>query len=282
MITALITTLNEIDQIEECIRSVEWTDEVFLVDSFSTDDTVEFVRSKFPHVKVEQRPYLGAAAQKNWAIDHVSNDWILVVDADERVTPELRDEVRRTLESPKYWAYSVGRRNFVLGRELLYSGLQHDRVTRLFHRKHARYPNRRVHADLVVDGDTGMLREKFLHNYIRAFDHMTAKMVRYGVWAGAQLFISGRRASLFAIVFHPLWRFFRDYVLRFGFLDGTPGLITVGMHSYYTFWKYVKLWEYSELQRLGRPVPLPPLDTNEERWKMPWEKDDLVERDLGP
>ena len=92
-------------------------------------------------------------------MDRASNDWVLVVDADERVTEPLRDEVRRVLAGePEFWAYSVGRRNFVLGKEVRYGGLQRDRVTRLFHRRHARYPNRRVHADLVVDGATGVLR----------------------------------------------------------------------------------------------------------------------------
>jgi glycosyltransferase involved in cell wall biosynthesis len=272
-VTAIIHTLNEVEQIEECIRSVEWADEVYLVDAHSTDGTIERVRERFPSVRIEQREYLGAAATKNYAMDRASHDWILVIDADERVTPELRDEIFRTLEGPlDYWAWSIGRRNFMLGKEVKYSGLQRDRVTRLFHRGHARYPNKRVHADLLVDGPTGDLRNKMLHFYVRTFDHMIAKMTRYAEWSAAQMFIEGKRSGLSAILVHTSVRFVRDYVINLGFLDGTRGLISVGMHVCYTFWKYAKLWELRQLERLGRPVPLPPLDEEQERWELPWEK----------
>jgi glycosyltransferase involved in cell wall biosynthesis len=272
-VTALIHTLDEHDYIEDCIRSVDWADEIYLMDSFSKDGTVELVREKFPRVRIEQREYLGAASQKNYAIDRATHDWIFVIDADERVTPKLRDEIIRTLEGPlDLWAYSVGRFNFMLGRPVRFSGLQRDRVTRLFHRKHARYPNKRVHADLLVDGEAGRLRHKMDHLYIRSFDHMVAKMTRYGNWAATQMFIDGKEASLLDILGHPLAKFIRDYIFNFGFIDGAPGLISVGMHVYYTFWKYAKLWEFNRLKRMGKPVPLPSLDQEEERWELPWMK----------
>ena len=272
-VTALIHTLNEIEHIDEVLASVKWADEIYLVDSFSTDGTVERVRERFPHVRVEQRQYLGAAATKNYAIDRATHDWIFVIDADERVTPQLEKEMLRTLEGPlDRWAYSIGRRNFMLGKEVRYSGLQRDRVTRLFHRGHARYPNKRVHADLLVDGETGALRQKMLHYYIRSFDHMIAKMTRYANWAAAQMFIDGKTTSAADIFGHTLGKFLRDYIVNLGFLDGVRGLISVGMHVYYTFWKYAKLWEFQQLKRMGRPVPLPELDKEEERWELPWEK----------
>ncbi|HKR65934.1 MAG TPA: glycosyltransferase family 2 protein [Thermoanaerobaculia bacterium] len=272
-LTVIIHTLNEAEQIEECLRSVEWADEIYLVDSISSDATVEIVRKKFPRARVEQREYLGAASQKNYAIDLASHDWIFVIDADERVTPELRDEMLHTLEGPlDHWAYSVGRRNFMLGKEVKYSGLQRDRVTRLFHRGHARYPNKRVHADLIVDGPTFDLRHKMLHYYIRSFDHMIAKMTRYANWGAAQMYIDGKSTGLWGIFSHTLGKFVRDYIFNLGFLDGTRGLISVGMHVYYTFWKYAKLWELRHLQRLGKPVPLPRLDEEEGRWELPWVK----------
>ena len=253
------------------LRSVEWADEVYLVDSFSTDGTVERVRERFPSVRLEQREYLGAASTKNYAIDRAAHDWIFVIDADERVTPELREEILRTLAGPlDHWAYSVGRRNFMLGKEVRYSGLQRDRVTRLFHRGHARYPNKRVHADLLVDGPTFDLRQKMLHFYIRTFDHMIAKMTRYAQWGAAQMYIDGRTTSAWGIFSHAFGKFMRDYVVNLGFLDGARGMISVGMHVYYTFWKYAKLWELQQLKRLGKPVPLPRLDEEEGRWDLPW------------
>lgn len=270
-VTALIHTLNERDWVGECIRSVEWADEIYLVDSHSTDGTVEFARETFPRVRIEQREYLGAASQKNYAIDRATNDWIFVIDADERVTPELREEILAMLSGPlDFWAYSVGRRNFMLGEEVRYSGLQRDRVTRLFHRQHARYPNRRVHADLLVDGATGRLHHKMDHFYIRSFDHMIAKMTRYAGWAAAQMYIDGKTTSVAGIVGHTVAKLFRDYVINLGFLDGVRGVVSVGMHGYYTFWKYAKLWELTQLKRLGKPVPLPKLDEEGERWELPW------------
>ncbi|HUP44511.1 MAG TPA: glycosyltransferase family 2 protein, partial [Thermoanaerobaculia bacterium] len=266
-VSAIITTLNEVDFISDCIRSVEWADEIYLIDSFSTDGTVELVRSRFPQVRLEQREYLGAAAQKNYAIDRAAHDWIFYIDADERVTTELRDEIRRTLDGRlQRWAYSVGRRNFLMGGELRYSGLQRDRVTRLFHRKHARYPNRRVHADLLVDGETGRLRHKMDHHYVRSFDHAIAKMTRYANWSAAQMFMDGRATSARGILGHTIHKLFRDYFVNFGFLDGARGVIAVGMHVFYTFWKYAKLWELNQLKRQGKPVPLPKQDDEAERW----------------
>lgn len=272
-VTAIIHTLNELENIDDCLQSVAWADEIYLVDSFSTDGTVERVRQKFPQVRIEQREYLGAASQKNYAIDRAAHDWIFVLDADERIPGKLRDEILRTMEGPlDRWAYSVGRRNFMFGKELRYSGLQRDRVTRLFHRGHARYPNKRVHADLLVDGETGHLRQKMLHFYIRTFDHMIAKMTRYANWGAAQMFIDGKTTGVWGILSHPFGKFVRDYVFNGGFLDGARGLISVGMHVYYTFWKYAKLWEYRQLEKLGKPVPLPKLDEEGGRWELPWEK----------
>lgn len=274
-LSVIIHTLNEVEQIEECLRSVEWADEIYLIDSLSTDGTVERVRERIPRVRIEEREYLGAASTKNYAIDRAAHDWIFVIDADERVTPELRDELLLTLEGPlNVWAYSVGRRNFMLGKEVRFSGLQRDRVTRLFHRQHARYPNKRVHADLVVDGATVDLRHKMLHFYIRSFDHMIAKMTRYANWSAAQMFIDGKRTGAYDIFAHTAGKFFRDYIVNLGFLDGARGLISVGMHVYYTFWKYAKLWELRQLERLGKPVPLPRLDEEEGRWELPWVKAD--------
>ncbi|MGZ7080832.1 MAG: hypothetical protein ACXVJT_15570, partial [Thermoanaerobaculia bacterium] len=135
-----------------------------------------------------------------------------------------------------------------------------------------RYPNKRVHADLLVDGATGRFEHKMLHFYVRSFDHMIAKMTRYANWGAAQMFLDGKTTSAAGIFGHTVAKFFRDYVINLGFLDGAAGLISVGMHVYYTFWKYAKLWEMTVLKRQGREVVLPKLDQDEERWELPWEK----------
>lgn len=271
-LSVLIHAFNEEDQIADCLASVAWADEIYLLDSFSTDRTAEIVRERFPSVRIEQRHSLGSAAQKNYGMDRTSHEWVLVVDADERVPPALADEIRRTLESPRAWGYSIGRRNFVLGEQVRFSGLQHDRVTRLFHRRHARYPNRRVHADLVVDGPVLPLQEKFDHYYIRSLEHSVAKMTRYGLWAAAQLWIDGKRARFPEIALRPAARLLRDFVLRQGFRDGVRGLVVVGLHSFYVFWKYARLWEMGLEQARGVSPALPPFEHDPAIWRRPWEQ----------
>lgn len=271
-LTAIVHTLNEADQIADCIRTIQWADEVYLLDSFSTDGTVDIVRDEFPQVRIEQRRSLGSAAQKNYGIDHATNDWIFIIDADERAPEALRDEILKTLEAPVFRAYSIGRRNFVLGQEVHYSQLQRDRVTRLFHRRHGRYPNLRVHAELEVNGEVGRLREKYIHYYIRSLDHQVAKMTRYGEWGAAQQFIEGKRLyTTNPILTHTFARLIRDFVFNRGFLDGAAGMVTVGLHTWYTFWKYAKLWEYSLRERDGLEIELPEMETESEVWAKPWE-----------
>ncbi len=271
-LSVLIHTYNEEDQIAECLRSVSWAEEIFLLDAFSTDATLDIVRREFPSVRIENRKSLGSAAQKNYGMDRTTNDWILVIDADERVTDPLAKEIRATLENPKRWAYAIGRRNFVLGQEMRFSGLQHDRVTRLFHRGHARYPNRRVHADLVVDGPIGLLQNRFDHQYVRSLGHMVAKMARYGFWAAAQLWVDGRRAGVSEVLLRPLGRFLREYVLQQGFRDGIRGLVVVGLHTFYVFWKYARLWEIGWRESQGLDLELPEMETDPAIWRRPWEK----------
>ena len=271
-LTVLIHTLNEANQIEDCLRSVEWADEIYLLDSFSTDDTLEVVRRTFPDVRIELRESLGSAAQKNYGMDRASHDWILVIDADERATPELRDEVLEVLSGkPDRWGFRINRRNLVLGKTMNWGLLRWDHVNRLFHRKHARYPNRRVHAELIVDGPTGTLTNPLTHYYVRSFQHMANKMERYGRWSAAQMYLEGKTSGPLQIIINPLWRFLREYVVLAGFLDGVAGLGVAVMHAFYTFQKHLNLWEYRRLAAQGAPVPLPKLDQDEDRWKRPWE-----------
>jgi glycosyltransferase involved in cell wall biosynthesis len=272
-ITAMIMTFNEADQIEECLRSLEWCDEILLIDSFSTDGTVELVRAAFPRVRIEQHEYFGCGAQRNWGLKRVATEWILAVDADERVTPELRDEILRTVEKPGFWAYEILRLNYVYDTAVRRGGLQRDWVTRLFHRDHAIWQRKRVHAELDVDGPKGRMRGLLLHYYVRSFNHMVEKMTRYATWSAAHKFRRGQRASTFQLWAHPTGRFLRDYVLWRGFMDGAPGLILTGLHVYYAFWKYAKLWEFTRLERMGRPVPLPRFDDDEATWARPWKNE---------
>src|SRR5262249_47473407 len=147
-LTVIVTTFNEEANLRECLESLDFADEILLVDSFSTDDTVAIARS-FPKVKLVQRQYFGSAAQKNWAMDQITTPWLLIVDADERVPEALAREIASTIGKPSAArAYGIRRRNFFLGREIRHSGWSTDRVVRLLEKDAARYPRRPVHSDL--------------------------------------------------------------------------------------------------------------------------------------
>ena len=165
-IGAIVTTLNEEKDIGDCLRSLEWCDELLVVDSYSTDRTLEIVRG-FPEARLEQRTYYGSAAQKNWAMDQCESDWILIFDADERCTPELRREIEGLFEDGvKYDSYRIRRRLFFLNRHIRFCGWHRDLVVRLVRSGTARYPNRRVHADMATTGAVAILKNPMEHDLI--------------------------------------------------------------------------------------------------------------------
>lgn len=268
-LSALVTTFNEAENISECLESLSWCDETVVVDSFSSDETVE-IAQRFPGVRVLQRKYYGAASQKNWAIDRLRYDWVLILDADERVTPDLRIEIEQVLANDDpAGAYSIKRRVFALGEQLRYSGWQHDRVVRLFRRDAARYPNRRVHADMVTQ-DRPLLLNGFLdHFMVSDLSEYTMRLQRYAWWGAAQLWRSGIRSGIGSILGRSLWRFARTYVLQLGFLEGQRGLVMCSLQGYATLLKYATLWAWSVQAKRGREPRLPEFDNDESTWVWP-------------
>ncbi len=267
-VSVIITTFNEEVNIADCIESVQWADEVLVVDSFSSDRTVE-IAGQYP-VQVLQRQYFGSAAQKNWSIDRVAHDWVFILDADERVTEPLATEMLELLlEEPKALGYSVRRRNIVFDREIKHSGWSTDTVIRLFHREHGRYPNRRVHADLDVPGTVPILKHALLHYTYRSLGQYIEKLMNYAEWGAAQAFREGRKAGFVELGIRPLYRFIRTYFLQLGILDGLHGLVVCGLQAYGTFLKYVTLWDYRVRERKGEKVDLPAFDDSAETWEKP-------------
>ena len=267
-ISVIITTFNEEINIEDCIRSVLWADEILVVDSLSTDRTVELA-NKHP-VKLLEREYFGSAAQKNWSMDRVENDWVLILDADERLTDELALEILQLLiEGPQFYGYFLRRRNIVLGKVIRHSGWSTDKVIRFFHRGHGRYPDRRVHADLDIEGPTPVLRNPLLHYTFRSLDQYWEKLRNYAEWGAAQGFREGRRAGLLELAGRPIWRFFRTYVLQLGFLDGLHGLVVCGLQAFGSFLKYARLWDYNVRARAGEEIVLPAFDDDRTTWQRP-------------
>ncbi len=267
-LSVIITTFNEDVNIADCLQSVLWADEILVVDSFSTDRTVELAR-QYP-VRLLQREYFGSAAQKNWSLDRVRHEWVLILDADERVPPALAAEIRRILASePRFSGFYLRRRNVMLDREIRHSGWSTDKVIRLFRRDKGRYPNRRVHADVALSGTVPTLHHALLHYTYRSFDQYFEKMINYAKWGAAQGFREGRKAGLLELGGRPLWRFLRTYFLQLGILDGLHGLAVCGLQATGVFLKYALLWEYGVRTRMGERIELPAFDESADTWRRP-------------
>jgi glycosyltransferase involved in cell wall biosynthesis len=267
-LSVIITTFNEEINVAECIESVLWADEILLVDSFSTDATVEIARG-YP-IQVLEREYFGSAAQKNWAIDRVLHDWVLIVDADERVPERLAREILTVLATrPTAHGFYIRRENVFIDEVIRHSGWSTDKVVRLFRKEKGRYPNRRVHADLEIEGPVPVLRHAFLHYTFRTFEQYFPKFLNYAEWGAAQAFRDGREAGVVELVFRPWWRFVRTYFLQAGFLDGMHGFVLCSLQAFGVFLKYARLWEYRIRVARGEKLKLPAFDESTATWTRP-------------
>ncbi len=242
-VTAIIPTKNEIHNIEAVIASVSFADEIFVIDSYSTDGTYEKAKEKAD--KVVQRKFKYFADQKNWAISQAENEWILLVDADERVTPVLRLEILKTLENPSkenavgYW---IGRKNYFMGKQVKHSGWKNDKVIRLFRKSKCRYRDQRVHEEIQTDGKVLKLQNKLFHNTYSSLDEYIEKMNFYAGLQAEDYDKTTGRLTAYHFVFKPLWRFFKHYIIQGGFRDGVVGLSISYIQGYTVFMRYAKLW----------------------------------------
>ncbi len=266
-VSAIVTTFNEEANIAACIESLLWCDEILVVDSFSTDRTPEICRG-YDKVRFFQRTYFGSASQKNWAMDQVTNDWILIFDADERCTPALQREIQDLLASgPKQEAYTINRRVYFLDRVIRFSGWQHDQVVRLVRNGSARYPNRRVHADMMTRGPAPVLRNPMEHYMADSLDEYIRRIEKYSFWGAAQNWKERKKSGFMEIFGRSIWRFFRTYIFQLGILDGMHGLVFCMLQSYGTYLKWVLLWGWHINAARGRMPSLPIFDDSEETWR---------------
>ena len=255
-LSVVVPTFNEEANLRDCLASVRFADEVLVVDSFSTDGTIEIARAMADRVLIHE--YVDSASQKNWALPQTKHPWALLVDADERVTPELREEIRRILrDGPKSTAYEIRRVNHFLGRRIRHGGWHNDRVIRLFRRDLHLYEPKRVHAEIEVPGPVPLLEHPLLHYTFRDFDQYLRKIDRYTRWGAEEAFRRGKRAGALEILGHPAGRFVKMYLLRAGFLDGLPGLVLAMMASYSVFLKYVRLYELRLREERGEKIEIP-------------------------
>jgi len=242
-VTAVIAAHDEAAQIEACIASLDWVTEVIVVENDSIDDTVERARAAGATVMSPKFTTIGMA--RNNAIERVKTQWVLVVDADERCTPELAAEITQLIDNPvKYSAFRVPRRNFFLGKEIKYGGWGTDRPIRFF-RRELRYNANQVHEHVDVTGGTGELRNALLHYTYNSLEQYFEKFNRYSRWWAEQNYGRGRKGSVVAVLVKPPARFVRMYLLKGGFLDGARGLVLACLAAASVMAKYARLWEKS-------------------------------------
>jgi glycosyltransferase involved in cell wall biosynthesis len=256
-VSVTIITLNESAHIGAAIDSAAWADEVIVVDCGSTDETLAIARAR--GARIVTRDWPGYIEQKNYAASIAQHDWIFSLDADERITPALADEVRRVLAAePPCRGYRVPRVTFHLGRWIRTTDFYPDFQTRLYDRRAARWQGRYVHESVAVDGKAGQLRHELQHySYRNLQDHLD-RINRYTTLAARQMFERGRRAGVFDLLLHPPAAFLRNYVLRRGFLDGGVGLTLSLVNAYSVFLKFAKLWEIQRTPASQLPTPRKP------------------------
>jgi (heptosyl)LPS beta-1,4-glucosyltransferase len=254
MVSVTIITRNEASNIADALASVAWADEVVVVDAQSTDDTATIAR-QHAH-RVVEREWPGYVNQKNYAASIASHDWILSLDADERVTPELAEEIKALLAAtPQYAAYRIPRVTWHFGRWIRSTDWYPDYQLRLYDRRRAQWTGQYVHEAVTVNGTVGRLQHEIQHYAYRDIADHLETMDRYTTYAARQMAESGRRTGLLQIAAHPPLAFLRNYILRGGFRDGSAGLIISAMNAYYVFLKFAKLWELQRtVQAAHRPV----------------------------
>jgi len=248
-ITIIVPTFNEERNIRDCLESVKWADEIFVVDSFSTDKTLDIAREYTS--RIVQHEYVNSAAQKNWAIPQATHPWVMIVDSDERVTRNLSEEIREILgkDGDGYDGFYIYRLNHFLGKRIRHCGWDRDDVLRLFRRDLGRYQDREVHADVILKGRTRRLKYKLLHYTFSSFDQYLKKMCRYATWAAGDRAQKTKKVGWHHLTLRPAFRFFRQYILRLGFLDGKEGLILCILAAYSVFLKYSSLYERQKKER---------------------------------
>lgn len=254
-LSVVLIAKNEASLLEACLTSVNWADEIVLLDSGSSDGTQALARELGAKV-FEHTDWQGFGKQRQRAQDYASGDYILMIDADERVTPELRQSIEQCLNAPEEnTVYRLGRRNLFLGRFMRHSGWYPDRVNRLYQADKYRYNDDLVHESLKIDGAKIVdLKGDLLHLTCRDFFAFQHKQTNYAEAWAKQRHQQGKRCSFLSIISHTLGAFFKTWILRAGFLDGKQGLILAGVNAQYTFNKYAALWAFSHSMQKSEPL----------------------------
>ena len=241
-LSVVVVTRDEEDGIRACLQSVAWADELIVVDAESQDKTATIARELTDHVIV--RPWPGFAAQKNFGLDQAHGAWILSLDADETVSPQLREQIEQVVrdDGPRD-GYEIPRRNIFWGRWVRHGGLYPDWQLRLFRRGRGRFGDRAVHESVRVDGAVGRLTGHVEHRSYRDVADFLARADRYATLAADDWIAQGRTVRVSDFVLRPLGRFLGMYVVGGGFLDGARGFLLAALYAYYVLIRAAKVWE---------------------------------------
>ena len=241
-VTVTVITKNESEALADALRSVSWAAEIIVIDAESTDDTVAIAR-QFTD-KVHVRPWIGYIDQKNHAASLATNDWIFSLDADERATPELAQEIKEVLAAGATASgYRMPRVSLYFGRWIRTTDMYPDYQLRLYDRHKARWDGKYVHESVRADGEVEYLKHELQHYPYRDLSEHLIRMDRYTSLAARQMHEQGRRTNALSMLVHTKLAFLRNYILKRGFLDGTAGFVISLVNSYYVFLKLAKLWE---------------------------------------
>ena len=247
-LSAIVITRNEAHNLRDCLQSLQgWVDEVIVVDSQSTDGTPAIAQQL--GAKVAQPPdWPGFGPQKNRALDLATCDWVFSIDADERVTPELAQEIQQVLQAGHAGvAYKLPRLSSYCGKFIHHAGWQPDYVLRVFKRGSAKFSDDLVHERVVTDQKVLALQHHLLHYSYLNFSQVLSKVDAYSSASAQQAYARGKRSSVAGAVGHGAWAFFRTYVIRRGFLDGAHGLALSISNAETSYYKYLKLWQMAQV-----------------------------------
>lgn len=253
-LTVIILTHNEETRVAEAIESVLWADEVLVVDSYSKDNTLAIASSY--GVKVVQNPFEDFSKQRNWAIQQARHEWILMLDADERISEPLRQELIELLKTPPAFpAYRIKRLNYFMDRLIRYSGWQGDRVTRFFNRNEGQYGPKTVHEEFMLSsGKLGKLRQPIIHFTYQSIASYLEKHHGYTTAAAKEIVAKGKKITFYHLMVKPGFRFFRSYLLKLGFLDGKQGIVIAWLASYSVFMRHLKAWRIQKGEDVNRKL----------------------------
>ena len=239
-LSAIVITRNEARNIAACLDSLAFCDECIVVDGGSSDDTAGAARAA--GARVVERAFDGFRPQKNFALAQAQGEWVLSIDADERVTPALRDEIIAAVAKGDKAGYEMPRLSTFCGREMRHSGWYPDYVLRLFRRAAGAFSDDLVHERVVCSGPVGRLATPLLHHPVHRLEDALSRMDRYSTAGADMLLNSGRRVSFFTGIVRGFWSFFRTYILRAGFLDGREGFLLAVANAEGTYYRFMKAW----------------------------------------